>query len=191
MTCSRALITAFFRLLATSPIRRIGLSTVLVLASAGCDKLGSDASPTAPTPPPAAGSTITYTALGASDANGVGSSIPCVPFDQRCAGMGYVYVAARQLQSQGFTVSLMNLGIATAVIGRDFQTLGQQYNHTIAANFIEQELPFVTSTTTAVTIFAGINEINTITSALGGGAGAGDPNGYIDNQVRAFGADYA
>ncbi len=167
--------------------------TALVCVSTGCDRLGigNDGSPTAPTAPPAAGSTITYTALGASDANGVGSSIPCVPFDQRCNGMGYVYVAARQLQNQGFTVSLTNLGIATAVIGRDFQALGQQFNHTIVANFIEQELPFISATTTAVTIFAGINEIDTITAALGGGAGGSDPNGYIDNQVRAFGADYS
>ena len=42
-----------------------------------------------------------------------------------------------------------------------------------------------------VTIFAGVNEVNTITAALGCGAGGNDPNGYIDNQVQAFGADYA
>jgi lysophospholipase L1-like esterase len=48
----------------------------------------------------------------------------------------------------------------------------------------------VLSGTTLVTIFAGGNEVNTITSALGGGAGGADPLGYIDSQVRAFGADY-
>jgi len=105
--------------------------------------------------------------------------------------MGYVYVTTRQLRTQGFTVSLTNLGIATAVISRGFQTLGQQYNHTVAANFIDQELPFLGSSATVVTIFSGINEINTITAALGGGAGGGDPNTFIDNQVRAFGSDYA
>ena len=41
-----------------------------------------------------------------------------------------------------------------------------------------------------MTIFAGGNEVNTITAALGGGAGGSDPNGYIDDQVKAFGADY-
>ena len=41
-----------------------------------------------------------------------------------------------------------------------------------------------------MTIFAGGNEINTITAALGGGAGASDQAGYIDAQVKAFGADY-
>ena len=48
----------------------------------------------------------------------------------------------------------------------------------------------VPPTSTVVTIFAGVNEINTITSALGNGLGGSDPNGYIDNQVKAFGADY-
>jgi lysophospholipase L1-like esterase len=191
MNSSRALFSAFFHTLAGSPIRRIGLVAAVVLATSGCDKLGlGDKSPIAPTPPPASGSTVTYAAIGASDANGVGSSAPCVPFDQSCNGMGYVYVATRQLRTQGFTVSLTNLGLATAVIGRDFQTLGQQYGHTIVGNFIEQELPFVAASTTLVTIFSGINEINTITAALGGGAGGSDPNGFIDNQVRAYGADY-
>src|SRR5262249_15033809 len=148
-------------------------------------------SPAEPTGPPAPGSTIVYSALGASDANGVGSSAPCVPFDQTCPGNGYVYVATRGLRSQGFTVALHNLGIATAVIGRDFQSLGQQYNHTIVANLIEQEMPFIASDSTVVTVFTGVNEINTITAALGGGAANGDTNGYIDNQVRAFGSDYS
>ena len=52
-------------------------------------------------------------------------------------------------------------------------------------------MPFVQPNATVVTIFAGINEVNTITAALGGGAGGNDTNGYIDAQVRAFGADYA
>jgi len=105
--------------------------------------------------------------------------------------MGYVQVAVRSLQSQGFTVTLRNLGIPTAVIGRDFQTLGQQYGRTIEGNFIDQEMPFVLGNSTVVTVFAGGNDVNVITAALGGGAGGGDPNGYIDAQVRAFGADYA
>lgn len=186
MNSDHALVIAFFHGFTGSPIRRIAVGAAVVVAANGCAK-----SPTTPTPPPTTGTAIAYSAIGASDANGVGSSVPCVPFDQNCNGMGYVYVAARQLRTQGFPVSLTNLGIATAVIGRDFQTLGQQYNHTIAANFIEQELPFVGAATTLVTIFSGINEINTITAALGGGAGTSNPNGFIDNQVTAYGADYS
>jgi lysophospholipase L1-like esterase len=132
-----------------------------------------------------------YTAIGASDANGVGSSVPCVVFTDCPDGLGYVPVAVRQLRARGFVVNHLNLGIPTAVIGRDFQTLGQQYNRIIAGNFIEQEAPFVQQTATVVTVFAGLNEINTITAALGAGAGGADPNGFIDAQVRAFGTDYA
>jgi lysophospholipase L1-like esterase len=105
--------------------------------------------------------------------------------------MGYVPVAARQWRAQGFTVTLSNLGIATAVISPGFEALGQQYNRFTLGNFITQEMPFVRRDATVVTIFAGGNEVNTITAALGGGAGAGDQAGYIDTQVRAFGADYA
>ena len=174
-----------------SPILRIVLVISVMAALQACDKLGLTKSPTEPTGPPAAGSAIVYSAVGASDANGVGSSVPCVLFTECPDGMGYVPVTARQLKAQGFTVTLLNLGIPTAVIGRDFQTLGQQYNRVIAGNFIDQEMSFVQPNATVVTIFAGINEVNVITAALGGGAGGSDPNGYMDTQVRAFGTDYS
>jgi lysophospholipase L1-like esterase len=147
-------------------------------------------SPTEPTGPPTPGAAVLYSAVGASDAVGVGSSVPCLPFTDCAGGMGYVPVAVRQLSVQGFKVTLRLLGLPTAVIGRDFQDLGRQYGRAIEANFIEAEMPFVLPDSTIVTIFAGINEINTITAALGAGAGGNDPNAYIDNQVRAFGADY-
>jgi lysophospholipase L1-like esterase len=99
-------------------------------------------------------------------------------------------VAARQLRTQGYTVTLKNLGIPTAVIGRAFQDLAQQYGRFAAGNFIEGELPFVPQDATLVTIFAGGNDVNVITAALGGGAGAGDQAGYIDQQVRVFGDSY-
>jgi lysophospholipase L1-like esterase len=99
-------------------------------------------------------------------------------------------VAARQLRAQGYTVTLKNLGIPTAVISRAFQNLAEQYGHFAAGNFIEGELPFVPQDATLVTIFAGGNDVNVIAAALGGGAGAGDRAGYIDQQVRAFGDSY-
>ena len=179
-----------------SPNSRIGVQILVLLfatALPGCSKLGK--SPTEPSPPPAAGSKISYTAIGASDATGHGGSVPCdVPFQtlETCPnGTGYVYVASRQLQAQGFTVTLRNMGIPTAVISRGFQNLGQQYNHLVAGNFIEQEMPFVMPDSTVVTIFAGGNEVNVITAALGGGAGASDQAGYIDAQVKNFGTDYS
>ncbi len=181
-----------FQGLRNSPILRICVVAAAVSGATGCNKLGlgGDASPTAPSGPPAAGSTVFYTAVGASDASGVGSSAECLPLADCPNGMGYVPVAVRSLKAQGFTVTNLNLGIPTAVIGRDFQTLGQQYNRVIVGNFIDSEMNFVQTNATVVTIFAGINEVNTITAALGGGAGGADPNAYIDAQVKAFGADY-
>ena len=105
-------------------------------------------------------------------------------------GKGYVPVAVQTLKGQGFTVTLRNLGIPTAVIGPDLQALGRQYGRTIEGNFVEQEMPFVLPNSTLVTVFAGGNDVNTITAARGGVAGGSDPAGYIDAQVKAFGADY-
>jgi lysophospholipase L1-like esterase len=175
-----------------SPISRIAVLALALAVHAACDKLGlgSD-SPTGPAGPPAAGSAIVYDAVGASDADGVGSSVVCAPFTDCPSGTGYAQVATRQLKAQGFDISIVNLGIPTGVISPGFQALGQQYGRTIVGNFITQEMPFVRKNATLVTIFAGGNEVNTITAALGGGAGASDQAGYIDSQVRAFGVDYA
>lgn len=61
--------------------------------AAGCDKLGrSKNCPTAPSGPPAPGSTIVYDAIGASDADGVGSSVVCLPFVDCPDGTGYPHV---------------------------------------------------------------------------------------------------
>ena len=174
-----------------TPILRIVVSCACLITVTGCDKLGlGKDNPTAPSNPPSAGSSIAYAAIGASDANGVGSSAACGFLDDCPNGMGYVPVTARQLRTQGFTVNLTNLGIPTAVIGSDFQQLGQRLGRTILGNFIDQEVPLVPTTATLVSVFAGGNDVNVITAALGSGAGGSDPNGYIDAQVRAFGTDY-
>jgi lysophospholipase L1-like esterase len=172
-----------------SPISRI-VFLVWILGASACSGSGDD-SPTAPGGGPSPGSAVVYDVIGASDANGVGSSVVCPPYVDCPNGMGYAQIAARQLAAQGFTVSLLNLGIPAAVIGPDFQALGQQYGRTIGGNFIVQEMPFVRSNATLITIVAGGNEVNTITAALGGGAGGSNRAAYIDAQVRAFGDDYA
>ena len=192
MTSKRRSVCIFFRVTPDSPISRIAITIFVLGVAAGCDKRGSgEDSPTAPGGPPASGSTIVYDAVGASDADGVGSSVVCPPFVDCPDGTGYPQVATRQLKALGFDVSLANLGIPTAVIGPDFQALGAQYNRFTLGNFIAGEVPRLRTNATLVTIFAGGNEVNIITTALGGGAGAGDQAGYIDMQVKAFGADYA
>jgi len=166
------------------------LAVLTVLGGAGCDKLGlGDDNPAAPTDPTA--QQIQYAALGASDVSGVGSSSLCLFLGDCPDGKGYVFVAAKTLRARGSTVTVTNLGIPTAVISRRFQTLGSQYGHFTAGNFIDAEAPLVPAAATLVTIFAGANDGNVITAALGGGAGGSDPNAYIDQQVRAFGDDYA
>jgi lysophospholipase L1-like esterase len=180
-----------FRTRLHSPILRISLLLVAVAATTACNKLGlgDNGTSTGPSGPPAAGSAVFYTAVGASDANGVGSSAECLFLTDCPNGMGYVPVTVRALKTQGFTVTNLNLGIPTTVIGRDFQSLGDKYNRLIVGNMIENEMPFVQTNATVVTIFAGVNEVNTITAALGGEGGS-DPNGFIDAQVRAFANDY-
>jgi lysophospholipase L1-like esterase len=100
-------------------------------------------------------------------------------------------VAARALRSQGFTVEVAQLGIPAGVISATFQNLGIQYGRTIGGNFLQSEVPFVKRDAGLVTVFAGANDVNTITAALGGGAGGSNPTAYIDQMVNAFGTDYS
>jgi len=173
------------RILCTAPM------VAMLLASSACSKLGisDESSPTAPSGPPASGTAVVYAAVGASDVMGIGSTTPCFVFED-CNGTGYVWVAARQLRAQGYTVTVSNLGIPTGVISRTFQDLGVQNGRTIGGNLIEQEMPFVSRTATLVTVFTGANDVNTITAALGNGAGGSDPAGYIDQKVATFASDF-
>src|SRR5687767_3170984 len=164
----------------------IGLAAASTLACTNAAE-----TPTGPAPIPGPNSAIHYTSIGASDAIGFGSSVFCLPFTECPDGRGYVQVATRELRRRGFTVNHVNLGIPAAVISRRVQDLGAQYGHSTSANFLEEAAPFVTQQATLVTIFAGANDVNTITSALGGGAGGADQVAFINNQIRAFGQDYA
>ena len=168
------------------------LALLACLAISGCSELGSGGNgPTAPSGPPTAGSSVRYTALGASDTGGIGSSVECpVPLADCPGGTGYVFVAARQLASLGYNVTLRNLGVPTALISARFQTLGQQQGRIILGTLLETELPFIQEDTTAVTIFAGGNEVNVIVAAANAGLGDGDTNGFIDQQVGLFAEDY-
>jgi len=146
--------------------------------------------PLSPGGPPSAGSTVHYSAVGASDANGVGSSSPC--FTEDCAnGTGYVQTAVRSLRNQGFDVVAVNRGLPGGVVSRRVQTLGKQYGRNdLLFNFIDDELPFVPKDSTIVTIFAGGNDLNVVRSAIAGGAAGGNINGYVDQQVLQFTDDF-
>lgn len=153
---------------------------------ASCGGGNDKASPTQPTPaPPTA--TLNYAAVGASDAVGIGASVPCIPGLPCPTGTGYVPLIARQLSTGTTTVVLTNLGIPGAVIGPDIQMLGRS----IPANFIQHELPQIPADTNLVTIWAGGNDTRTIASAIDGGAAGSNVPAYVAAQIRAFGSDYA
>jgi lysophospholipase L1-like esterase len=176
---------------ARSPILRIGgvLLAAACVTAAGCERLGLADGPMSPSGPPAPGATIAYTAVGASDASGIGSSAPCFLVDG--AGcLGYVSVAARHLRAQGYMVTVTNLGIPTAAISPRLQQLGQQHGSLILGNFLDNEVPLIPRNTTAVTVFAGGNDANAILAAVNGGAAGNSVNTYIDAQIAAFGDDY-
>jgi lysophospholipase L1-like esterase len=165
------------------------LGLLAATGSVACNNGGE--SPTGPGPIPGPNSTIHYTSIGASDAIGWGSSVFCGILADCPNGRGYVQVATRELRSRGFTVNQTNLGIPASVISRRVQDLGALYGRETAGNFLDQQAPFVFADTTLVTIFAGANDVNTITGALGGGAGGADQNAFINSQIQAFAQDFA
>ena len=175
-------------------MHKVGVLVVCIaVCSLACNNGGFE-SPTGPGPIPLPNSTIDYTAIGASDAIGFGSSRPCIPYIDCPDGRGYVQVAARDLRARGFTVNLNNVGFPAQVLSRRVQDLGTQYGRSIPGNFVETQAPFVASNTTLVTIFAGANDVDTIVAALGGGAGGtsdAEQTSYINSQIDAFGQDFA
>jgi lysophospholipase L1-like esterase len=170
-----------------------GVGLLVAAGSLGCEN-SSVESPTGPGPIPQPNTTVYYTAIGASDAIGVGASVSCVPYSDCPNGRGYVQVAARELNARGFTVNLNNLGFPAHVLSRRLQDLGTQYGRAMTGNFLEVQAPFVISNTTFVTIFAGANDVDTIMAAIGGGAGGSDETAqtaYINSQIDAVGQEFA
>jgi lysophospholipase L1-like esterase len=172
--------------------RRLLIAALLALFGSGiaCNKSDSPTSPTSPTP---SDGPIFYTAIGASDGIGFGSSAPCIPLDPDCIdGRGYVQSLARSLKATGRTFGWQNLSIPGAVLSPAIEDLARDIGQPIsslAGNFIERQSPFVSTATTHVTIFAGGNDANVIGRAALAGRGGSDPSAYIDAQVRQWGTD--
>ena len=158
-------------------IARTGITAVAALAVA-CNQ----STPTDPTPT----STVSYTAIGASDGIGFGSSVVCAPFDPDCpSGTGYVYLLKRRLQADGRPVSLQNLAVPGAVMSPAIQTLAHETGRDVFSTFFDQST-VVLPATTHLTVFAGGNDANVIAQAVRAGRGGADVRGFIDAQVNQW-----
>lgn len=165
-------------------MKQIGLFATVLVASA----CGVVTNPTAP-PDPTSSTALIYSALGASDANGVGSSVPCLPYVSCPNGTGYVQVIARRYTAAGKTVTLQNLGVPGAALSKTFQDIGNQVNRGIVVNFLSDEMPFIKIDATLVTVFAGGNDANAVATAANVGIGGADPTNWVNAQITAFGRD--
>jgi lysophospholipase L1-like esterase len=132
---------------------------------------------------------VVYSAIGASDAIGIGSSSPCIPYASCPDGKGYVQEIVRRLVASGKTVTIQNLGVPGAVVSPAMQTLANQLNRGVAVNFIQDEAPFVRTDSTLVTVFAGGNDANTIGSALRAGYGGSNATAWANQQIATFRSD--
>ena len=157
--------------------------TLALAALVGCDLFQN------PNEPAVSENVVNYAALGASDALGIGGSVPCFPFTTCTDGTGYVQQVARRLRSDGKQVTLTNLGIPGAVLSPDTETLGDALGLDIFDDFLERQMPFVPPTATVVTVFAGGNDVNTIGRAIREGHAGANVDAYIASQVEKFGRD--
>jgi lysophospholipase L1-like esterase len=149
----------------------------------------SPTEPSDPSPSPSPTNAVRYTAVGASDAIGYGSSAACLPFNDCPNGKGYVQLIAARLRTDGKNVTLMNLGLPGGVLGPELQILGSQLGADILTNFLDNEMPFIPTDSTVVTVFAGGNDVNVVARAVRAGRGGADPSAYIRTMRQGFARD--
>lgn len=145
--------------------------------------------PSEPSEPPPPANVVNYTAIGASDAIGFGSSSVCLPFTPCPEGKGYVQILERRIRADGRTVTLLNLGLPGGVLGPEIQAIGNHLGRRVLTNFLDNEVPFVATNATLVTVFAGGNDVNTVGTAVEAGYAGVDAIGYVIARADGFGRD--
>jgi lysophospholipase L1-like esterase len=165
---------------------RVAILVTAGLAAVACSG-GGDDSPTSPTPNPVSGAS--YTALGASDATGYGSSVECFPFSPCSNGTGYVQLLQRRLE-QGGPVAYQNVGVPGSVLSPAIEDLSRRVGRGVSNNLLTNQTPFVRASDTVVTVFAGGNDGNIIAEAVKAQLAGDDPRAFIDQQVGKWGDDY-
>jgi len=173
----------------TEPIR-VAILVILASTAAACSN-GSD-SPTSPSPGGGGGGSagVVYTAFGASDTAGVGSSVECFPFSPCPNGMGWVQLLERRLRETG-PVTLYNRGVPGAVLSPTIEEVGRRVGRTFPGNILTNQSPFTRPESTVVTVFAGPNDANAVGQVIEAQLAGDDPRGFIDQQVRLWADDYA
>jgi lysophospholipase L1-like esterase len=164
---------------------------LLLICAPGCQLLTGGESPLEPTTaaPPQGREPVRYTALGASDALGVGSAIPCFPLTDCPDGTSYTAIVARTLRSTR-EVRFVNIGIPAGVLSPRIEAMGRKHGRDIPGNFLDRSVPSVLRDTTLVTVFTGSNDANFVGDAAQKGEGGNDVRGFLDAQVASFGAEY-
>jgi lysophospholipase L1-like esterase len=169
-------------------LRRAALLSILVYALAASACSEESDTPSSPSPP---SNTWHYTPLGASDAVGVGGSVPCAPFDLNCpTGTGYAQTILRRLRAERGDTAYLNLGVPGAVMSPAIEALAAQIGLGVERNMTEGQAPHVPPATTHITIFAGSNDANVVGEAVRQGRGGSDIRAFVDQQVRQWADDY-
>jgi lysophospholipase L1-like esterase len=100
-----------------------------------------------------------------------------------------VQVIVRRYAAAGKTVTLQNLGVPGATLSRTMQDIGNQVHHGVAVNFVADEMPFVKTDSTLVTVFAGGNDANALADGAAAGLGGADPTAWLNTEIQGFGRD--
>src|SRR5262245_20492749 len=164
--------------------RRRLLFLAAIMTASACGLVNSE-NPAAPTPT----NVVNYSAIGASDAIGIGASVYCLPFVDCPNGTGYVQLIAKRLKTDGKKVTLLNLGLPGGVLSPEIQSIGNALNRDVLTNFLDNEAPFVSQESTLVTVFAGGNDVNIVGAALQACYAGTDIYGYAAALRRTVGRE--
>ena len=95
------------------------------------------------------------------------------------------------MRDSGKTVTVLNLAVPGSVVGPEIENLARQLGRGSIGNFVERQLPFVSRSSTLVTIFGGANDVNVVGNAIEQGLGGGNPVGWGTAFATGFGRDLA
>jgi lysophospholipase L1-like esterase len=174
-----------------SKLAHAGAAALLVGLAACSSKNDDEGGTDNPNGPSGGSNTVFYSAISASDGTGFGSSSVCLPFADCPDGTGYVQRVVREMRNGGKTVTVLNLSVPGSVVGPEIENLARQLGRGTIGNFVERQLPFVSRSSTLVTIFGGANDVNVVGNGIEAGLGGGNPVGWGTAFAAGFGRDIA